>query len=249
MDMENPVKKHYQTLLAEHYPVIAGELPEKVADTKAYFAGNDLLPQKTGLALDLDCGLGIQSLALAELEFQVLAVDFSENLLLQVEQLKGTLPIYTKQADFTELAEAPLLYPEVVCCMGDTLPQLPSLETIQNCLHRWSQWLVDRGKVVVSYREYAEELEEEDRFLPVYQSENLLFTCFLEYFPDRVRVTDLVHQRDAISGEWQQKASSYWKWRIPEHLLAEMIMAAGLHLNSVHVKDGFTYIIAQKEVA
>lgn len=247
MDIENPIKKHYDDHLAAVYSWMRGDFDAWVHREFTYFQQNDVVPRKTGLAIDMGCGHGIQSVALAELGFTVLGIDFSERLINEFEWKTKGQRIYSKQADFTELKESPLISPEVICCMGDTLPHFLDKATLKKCISRWAGWLVEKGKLVIAYREMYTELKDEQRFVPVRLDENRLFTCMLEYFPEKVRVNDLLYEKEEDSGEWKQQVSSYFKLRVPEHELAEIIMDAGLKMNSVHTISGLTYIIAQKD--
>lgn len=59
----------------------------------------EMLPADADQALDLGCGPGRHALALAKLGFQVTAVDTSRQLLDELEQRRGPLPIEIVQAD------------------------------------------------------------------------------------------------------------------------------------------------------
>lgn len=118
------VADHYERLLADHYTWMAGSFAGKVAEQKALLAELGVAPGCSSRALDLGCGSGFQSVALAELGFAVIALDSSAKLLAELETRKGSLPIVTMQADIVAwLGEvSPGL--DVIVCMGDTLTHL-----------------------------------------------------------------------------------------------------------------------------
>jgi 2-polyprenyl-3-methyl-5-hydroxy-6-metoxy-1,4-benzoquinol methylase len=93
-------QEHYENLLADHYEWMFG-LPfeAKVAEQKAIsdeFVGKDLAG---GLAVDIGCGPGYQSVALSERGYKVLAIDTSEKLLRNLSARVGPRNIVTKHAD------------------------------------------------------------------------------------------------------------------------------------------------------
>lgn len=71
----NTVEGHYEQLLAHVYTWMAGGSGQKVEGDRRFFIESGVTPKGCGRALDLDCGSGFQSLALAALGFRVVAVD------------------------------------------------------------------------------------------------------------------------------------------------------------------------------
>ena len=84
--MNEKVKAHYDSHLADVYSWMAGDFREKVNQTREFFIKNNIKPSSTHSTIDLGSGHGIQSAALAEIGFDVTAVDFSEKLLLELKQ-------------------------------------------------------------------------------------------------------------------------------------------------------------------
>jgi len=72
---------------------------------------------------------------------------------------------------------------------------------------------------------------------------HLIHTCFLEYFSDKVRVTDLLHEREN-NDTWTQKASSYYKLRLSLKSVIGLLKQAGWQVTSLEVKRGMVYLIA-----
>ena len=73
---------------------------------------------------------------------------------------------------------------------------------------------------------------------------NTVFTCFLEYEPDYVRVHDLVYERTGDS--WQFRKSSYPKLRISLAWAIERLEATGFKMESTDTDKGMITLIAEK---
>ncbi len=81
------------------------------------------------------------------------------------------------------------------------------------------------GRVVLTFRDYTDALEDTQRFIPVKSDPDRIFTCMLEYFPDRVRVTDLVYERE--QDHWTRTISSYYKIRVSSAMIGTALSGAG----------------------
>lgn len=78
------VAEHYEHFLSQVYTWLGGGLTQKVEDHQRFFRAAGLAPNGCGKALDLGCGSGFQTLALAALGYNVLGVDTSEALLAEL---------------------------------------------------------------------------------------------------------------------------------------------------------------------
>ena len=87
------VKEHYDNHLADFYSWMIGDFEKGKDSFKDFCIKNEIKPNKTGNAIDLGAGNGIQSIALGEIGFNVKAVDFNEKLLSELKQKIGGLPI------------------------------------------------------------------------------------------------------------------------------------------------------------
>ncbi|MYS87549.1 class I SAM-dependent methyltransferase [Embleya scabrispora] len=233
--MTSAATDHYERLLAENYTwMLGGELMPIVAGQAELLTELGVAPTATsGISVDLGCGPGNQSLALAGLGFtRVLAVDTSRVLLAELAEHAAGLPaIEPVHQDIRTVLPGLTAPGEVaaVVCMGDTLTHLPSKADVIALLGDIAKALVPGGRLVVTYRDLTETLHGIDRFIPVRSTADRVLTCFLEYpDADTVLVYDLLHIHDGTA--WTQHVDSYSKLRIAPTWLADRCREVGLSL-------------------
>lgn len=231
------VQDHYSSLLAQHYTWMFGTtFEEKVAEQRTFLSqslGPEPEADGSSLAVDLGCGPGFQSIALAQMGYSpVLAVDTSRALLDELESHRGILPVETLCDDVMDIGG--LVSPSTaraVVCMGDTITHLASKAAVAALIQSVATALVPGGCFVVTFRDLSAELSGLDRFIPVYGDAERVMTCFLEFDrPDAVLVYDLIYCRDGA--KWNLAKSSYRKLRLSETWLASTMTSAGLSVES-----------------
>lgn len=186
------------------------------------------------MAVDLGCGSGAQSLALADLGFDpVLAVDTDPTLLAELATHTADRPaVRTVQADAVA-ATADLDADSVAAavCMGDSLLHLPSTDAVTDMIRGAARALAPGGALLLTYRSLADELHGTDRFLPVRSDPDRIMLCFLEFTgPDTVEVHDVIHTHTP-DRSWTMTASSYPKLRLTPGWVAEQLADAGLEID------------------
>jgi SAM-dependent methyltransferase len=229
------VQDHYRNLLAHRYSWMFGlSFDAKVAEQRAIL--EPLLGDAPrGPAVDLGCGPGFQSLALAQLGFSpVIAIDTSAELLTELEaglRDHAHPNVETHNADMLCLAN--YVRPasaSVIVCMGDTLTHLPSLDAARQLFRSIAASLAPGGLCILTWRDLTHELTGSDRFIPVHADENSVMTCFLEYTsPTTVQVHDLIYNRSPTRpSDWTLEKSSYPRLRLAPTQVAAELTAAGL---------------------
>lgn len=235
------VAAHYRGLLASHYSWMLGGDVEQVAaqDRRMLEKLGISALSEHGVAVDLGCGPGPQTIALADMGFgTVVGVDTSQELLDELAgHARSRSAVRTLHGDLLE-ALPEVAAPgsvAVVVCMRDTLLHLPDFDAVDLFLARVASSLAAEGSLVLTYRDLTQELAGTDRFLPVRSDSDRIMLCALDYgSPDSVTVNDLVYTRTAEG--WQLHKSSYPKLRIDPDDLAQRIEAAGLSITH-HVPD------------
>jgi SAM-dependent methyltransferase len=142
-----------------------GDYDSKVREYRLVFEKAEILYRWGGKALDLGSGPGFQSVALADLGFEVLSVNTSETLLRELRDRTGGRVVRTVLGDMrksgTYANEGPF---EVAVCMGDTLPHLQSYREVERLLGSVFGVLENGGTLVLEFRDATRELEGADLF-------------------------------------------------------------------------------------
>jgi SAM-dependent methyltransferase len=239
------VTEHYENLLAEHYSWLFGGVEAKIEENRKFFAAYGVKPLKSSVAIDLGCGSGFQAIPLAQLGFRVFAVDLSPTLLSELTAHKRDLPIETIHDDLLQFPRYLLGPAELCVCMGDTLTHLDSLATITKLFQQVSDCLEPGGTFILTFRDLSVELTGLDRFLPLRSEPTKIFTCYVEYEPEHVKVHDLIYQ--FIDNQWRLGKSFYRKCRIPFTWAKEALLATSFEIPLATLDKGLTTIIAQKK--
>jgi 2-polyprenyl-3-methyl-5-hydroxy-6-metoxy-1,4-benzoquinol methylase len=204
--------EHYENHLANYYAWIFGGLNVKIKENRKFFADHNIEPVRSGLAFDLGAGCGFQSVPLAQLGFRVAAMDLSAKLLAQLKVNTKKLPIETICDDLLNFTNYDRGSIELVVCMGDTLTHLESLKKVQALFDKVYSAVESGGRLVLSFRNLTVELRELDRFIAVKSDDHTIFTCFLEYEKDTVKVHDIIYEKK--NTQWALKKSFFRKLRI-----------------------------------
>jgi SAM-dependent methyltransferase len=237
-------KQHYETHLADFYSWMAGDFDSKQNEFQDFLIQQGIYPKSNKIALDLGAGHGIQTVSLANLGFHVTAVDFSKKLLGELRENTKTLPVEIKEGDIRNVHEFKVLKPELIICWGDTLTHLESKNELNTFMEDCCKILSPGGRLLLSFRDYSTELSGNNRFIPVKTGENRILTCFLEYEPEYVTVTDLLYEE--MEGGWRQKISSYKKLRIAEKEVLEILKERKMKVVLNNPVNHMVAIVAEK---
>lgn len=239
------VEEHYKNLLAQYYSWIHGGTEQQFRAYRALFGKHAVQPRDCGIAVDLGAGSGFQSIPLAELGFEVIAIDTSRVLLDELRQKAGGMAIKAIQDDLLSFTRHSPPRVDVIVCMGDTLTHLQSLTEVRRLIIKAGSRLVDGGRLFLGFRDMSVAAKDLDRFIAVRNDADRIFTCFLEYEKRHVKVHDLLYER--CEDQWVLRKSFYRKLRISTGWLQALIKKAGMGIEHMGVDKGMTTLIAGKQ--
>lgn len=239
----NVVKTHYDNHLGKFYSWMTGDFDAKSEEQKSFFIENNISPFQNGIAVDLGCGHGLQSIPLSALGYKVMAIDFNRGLLNELQSRTSSIEIIEDDLmNFDNYLNQPA---ELITCMGDTITHLTSINEIETLIGKAGDHLTKGGKLILSFRDLSTPLYGSNRFLPVKSDNEKIHTCFLEYFDGYVQVHDLLHIRE--NNQWIQKVSSYPKLILPISLIKSFLIKANFSITSEEEINRLKYIISEKK--
>jgi hypothetical protein len=238
------VKDHYDKHLANFYSWMIGDFNAKQSEQEIFFRSKNITPVKTKIAFDLGAGHGLQAVSLANIGFSVKAVDFNDQLLQELSTNRKTLSIEIIKDDILDFLQKQSLYADVIVCMGDTITHLSKVQDVERLMQLSAKLLVDKGKIIFSFRDLTNALKDESRFIPVKRDNERILTCFLEYFPDHVMVHDILYEKQ--KEEWKLKVSAYPKLRLNAQMIESVLIENGFKAIFAETINGMIYMIGEK---
>jgi SAM-dependent methyltransferase len=239
------VKEHYENHLAKYYSWMSGGFSKKLEENRKFFKDHNLWPRSSRVAVDLGAGSGFQSIPLSELGYQVIAIDSSNQLLAELKENAKDLSIEIINDDLLNFSKHSPDTVELIVCMGDTLTHLNTHQNIRKLLRSVYNALEIGGQVVLTFRDLTTELKGLDRFVPVRNDANTIFTCFLEYEKDYVRVYDIIYEKK--HNQWKLKKSMFNKIRISPQWTRKNLQEFGFKVETYDIYSGVVCIIAHKK--
>lgn len=242
MNMEPYVsaKVHYDNHLGNFYSWMAGDFTEGTNAFRKVLVRHAIQPHDNKLAVDLGAGHGIQSIPLAELGFDVLAVDFNTQLLDELKTNARNLSVTILNDDIRNISGFGLA-PELVVCCGDTISHLDSWHDLEKFITDVYGTLRNGGRFILSFRDYSTPLTGAARIIPVRSDEQRIFTCILDYETDFVYVTDLLYENRAA--RWEMKVSTYRKLRLKTPDVLNLLTTNGFQVVADETVRGMTTVV------
>ena len=228
---------HYTTVLNHHYSLMIGDFDEAVQSQIDLMADLDLVPRGSGRALDLGCGSGLHSLALAGLGFRVRGVDLSADLLDELRRRPGGKDVEVAAGDLRDFETWGDGLFEVITCLGDTPSHLPDVVELHRLVESGVGRLEPGGVMMLGFRNQERALEGVERIIPVVRNDHLIWTCFLEYTVSHVKVHDVIDERTE-DGRWLTRKGAYWKLRLTPSSLDGVSKKLGLNPSLTRAPGG-----------
>ena len=238
------VQDHYSNVLSDVYSWMFGGFCSGIERNTSFFQNQAINPHLSGIAIDLGAGCGFQSIPLAQAGFSVTAIDLDSKLLKELTKNAGPLKIDCFQNDLSNFESYVKKPVELIVCMTDTILHLESKDKVYSLFGKVIAALENGGKFIITFRDLSNELLELDRFIPVRSDDNIIFTCFLEYEPETVKVHDIVYKSN--NEKWTLYKSFYRKLRLSKDWVESQLSHFGFNSIDSTVDKGFVSVIATK---
>ncbi len=238
------VSEHYDKVLSDVYSWMLGGFDSGIQRNTEFITKHNLSPKGSGIAIDLGAGCGFQSIPLAKAGYSVTAIDIDAKLLNELKSNCGELQINTIRDDLIDFDMHTQKGAELIVSMTDTIVHLESKEKVTTLFDKAFEALESNGKLVLTFRDLTYELKELDRFLPVKSDEDIIFTCFLEYETETVKIHDIVYKKS--DGKWELFKSFFRKLRLSKDWVDKKLTDSGFREIDSKVEQGFVTVIAEK---
>ena len=238
------VEEHYNRVLADVYSWMYGGWDAQLARYTEFFTARGIAPHASKRAIDLGAGCGFQAIPLARRGFDVKAIDLDRKLLAELQKHLDGENVETICADILEFRRHAPQSAELIVCMVDTLLHLETRDAVMQLAADVFAALEPGGTFIATFRDFTVETKELERFIPVRSDERTVFTCFLEFEPDTVKVHDLVYRR--TDGHWDLAKSFYRKLRLPTAWVVVTLREAGFAHVETGLDRGLVVLTAKK---
>ena len=238
------VKTHYAEVLSDVYSWMHGGFENGLQRNTEWISDHRLTPRRSGVAVDLGAGCGFLSIPLAKAGYSVTAIDLDAELLDELKRNSENLKIVRIQDDLMDFDEYARGGVELIACMTDTILHLESKENVSLLFDKAFNALEPEGNFIMTFRDLTFELKDLDRFVAVKSDENIIFTCFLEYESETVKVHDLVYRKN--NGHWNLLKSFYRKLRLSKGWVVDQLSECGFQVDA-EVETGMVTVIATKK--
>jgi 2-polyprenyl-3-methyl-5-hydroxy-6-metoxy-1,4-benzoquinol methylase len=238
------VREHYEKHLGHFYSWMSGDFQSKQKQFQNLLRERSVKPQNTRVAIDLGAGHGIQSVALAHLGYEVIAVDFNQQLLDELKENARGLAVEVVNDDIRNIKKYADRKPELISCCGDTLTHLDSLEQIAQFISDVSASLSENGKFIVSFRDYSQNVRSEPGIIPVKSDDSRILTVILHHQNEKIQVTDLLYERK--DNAWTTAISSYYKTVICPAQVKTLLEDNGMRVLFSETVNGMVTVVGEK---
>jgi SAM-dependent methyltransferase len=223
---ETEVQRHYDTVLGRIYSWTLGDFGARVSASARLLeplcapSANANVQTR---ALDLGCGTGVQTLALAQLGFAVTGVDFSDEMLSEYRERTRGMAVNAVRSDIADFSVGDGF--DVAVCFGDTVSHLQSWNAVASMFRCAFTSLRAGGLLLLASRDHSRIYLGDERFLLIRADTAQSLTCFVEDQGTHIRVSDIVHRHGDLDAP--MTISSYLKLRVSPALLGDALGAAG----------------------
>ena len=186
--------EEFYDVLAEHYDRMV-RFEDRLEQEKAVLA-EWISGRAVQTGLDLGCGTGLHTIALARLGVRMTGVDPSPEMLARARQnarRHGQKEIHWVQASLEDFPQHLPQRFDLIVCLGNTLAHVPPAQLHTVFTHLFGA-LEDSGILLLQLLNYKPILQKKERILDVRRVQNDIFIRFYDFLSDRLRFNLLILQ-------------------------------------------------------
>ena len=157
--------------------------------------------QKAKRVLDVACGTGWHSIALARRGYEAAGCDASPEMIVRAKEnaAEAGVTVRFETADFTQLDVFAQPF-DAVLCMGNSLPHLLSQEALRDAIRRMRGRLTLGGVLVLHNLNYDLRTKTKPRFFAAAGGDDALVWRFADYGPEFITFHTALFERGVPEG-------------------------------------------------
>lgn len=157
-----------------------------------------LLPLRA--AVDMGCGTGLHSIALALLGVEATGIDISGEMLLRARSHAGEHGVQPdfEQGDFFSSPSRQGHSPDLLLCLGNSLPHLER-HRLQDLLRHWRGLLASDGRALIQLLNYRRIFERRERIVNIRRTGPATVVRFYDFHEDSLQFNILTINEDEES--------------------------------------------------
>jgi SAM-dependent methyltransferase len=212
--------------------------------TKAIKDLDEMVFTEKGIAVDLGCGPGAYSLALANLGFSTIhAIDFCNQIFHQ--DLLANNSVETHTLDIRQIDNLDLFDCDFILCTGDTILYMNDESEVLKLIAWISRALKSQGLVLFEFRDFSMELPIIERFKTTKVSTHFIKNIGLVYDEQFIHTVDVINKK--VNEKWVTIKGQSKKLRLSFNQIQKLLESNGLKIaNSTNINAKIR-IVACKE--
>lgn len=177
------------------------------------FLSEELQRVQAQRVLDVACGTGWHTIALARKGYEVVGVDISAGMIERAREngAREDVSVRFLQAGFGQLATQVGYGFDGLICMGNSLPHVPGAEVLRETLMDFAAILRPGGVLIIQQRNFDKVWNEDQRFMPLQThrkgDREWLFFRFYDFGEETITFNMVTMKREGARWDYKVQAT------------------------------------------